>query len=269
MTTGQPARSQTPGRERLLALAAGASTFVVIGLLWSALAASGLFPAKFLPSLPVIGHTLLRMLGDGTLLGAVTATLTRLALGFLLAGVVGVVVGILMGRLQWLEDTLAPIINFMYPIPGIAYAPLFVLWFGLGDVPSILLVGVASSFTVIINTWRGVKTVKPIWARSAEVMGAGNRELFVYVILPAALPSVLTGLRLGLAAAWRILVAVEMLMSVARGLGWLIFGSQQFLNIDVMLASIAVIGLIGVLLETQVFERIERVTVVRWGMMAA
>ncbi|MDE2004615.1 MAG: ABC transporter permease subunit, partial [Betaproteobacteria bacterium] len=89
------------------------------------------------------------------------------------------------------------------------------------------------------------------------------------VILPAALPYVLTGLRLGLASAWRILVAVEMLMSVQQGLGWLIFGSQQFLNTDVMLATIAVIGAIGMLLEKQLFERIERYTLVRWGMMTA
>ena len=131
----------------------------------------------------------------------------------------------------------------------------------------VLLVGVASCFTVIINTWRGVKTVKPIWLRAAEAMGAGEGALFRQVILPATLPHILTGLRLGLAAAWRILVAVEMLMSVTRGLGWLIFGSQQFLNIDVMLATIAVIGVIGMLLERELFARIERATVVRWGMM--
>src|SRR5581483_3768604 len=115
----------------------------------------------------------------------------------------------------------------------------FVLWFGLGDVPAILLVGVASSFTIIINTWKGVKAVKPIWVRSAQAMGAGDHALFTKVIVPGSLPYVLTGLRLGLAAAWRILVAVEMLMSVTHGLGWMIFGSQQFLNTDVMLATIA------------------------------
>ena len=87
--------------------------------------------------------------------------------------------------------------------------------------------------------------------------------------MPGALPYILTGLRLGLAQAWRILVAVEMLVAVDKGLGWMIFGAQQFLNTDVMLSSIAVIGLIGVLLEKQVFERLERFTVVRWGMLTA
>ncbi len=143
------------------------------------------------------------------------------------------------------------------------------LWFGLGDIPTILLTGVASSFTVIINAWKGVKAVKPVWLRSAEVMGARDRDIFRRVVLPGALPYIMIGLRLGLAQAWRILIAVEMLMSVKRGLGWLIFGAQTFLNTDVMLATIAVIGAIGFLLEWQVFGRIERWTVVRWGMVAA
>jgi ABC-type nitrate/sulfonate/bicarbonate transport system permease component len=100
-------------------------------------------------------------------------------------------------------------------------------------------------------------------------MGARDREMFRRVVLPGALPYIMIGLRLGLAQAWRILIAVEMLMSVQRGLGWMIFGAQTFLNTDVMLASIAMIGLIGIILERHVFTRIERYTVVRWGMVAA
>ena len=191
----------------------------------------------------------MRLTGNGVLEAAAGATLYRLGAGFLIAVVLGVGIGIAMGRRQWVEDTLVPIVTFLYPIPGLAYAPLFVLWFGLGDTPTILLVGIISScFTVIINTWKGVKAVKPIWLRSAEVMGADNREVFWRVVLPAALPYILIGLRLGLAQAWRILIAVEMLMSVQQGLGWLIFGAQTFLNTDVMLATIAVIGIIGILL---------------------
>ena len=211
----------------------------------------------------------MRLAADGTLLAAAVATLYRLGAGFLIAAVIGVLLGIAMGRRQWVEDTLLPIVSFLYPIPGLAYAPLFVLSFGLGDVPTILLTGVASSFTVIINAWKGVKAVKPVWLRSAEVMGAHDRDIFRRVVLPGALPYIMIGLRLGLAQAWRVLIAVEMLMSVKRGLGWLIFGAQTFLNTDVMLATIAVIGAIGFLLEWQVFGRIERWTVVRWGMVAA
>jgi NitT/TauT family transport system permease protein len=257
------------GVSRLPGVLAGSLAFAVMALAWQATVWAGVFPPKLFPSLATVFDTLVRLTANATMLSAAAATLFRLLFGFLLAGIAGIVVGLLMGRVQWIEDALLPIVSFMYPIPGIAYAPLFVLWFGLGDVPAILLVAVATSFTVIINTWKGVKAVKPIWTRSAQAMGASERKIFARVILPGALPYVLTGLRLGLASAWRILVAVEMLMSVTQGLGWLIFGSQQFLNTDVMLATIAVIGIVGMLLERQVFMRLERGTVIRWGMMSA
>jgi len=114
-----------------------------------------------------------------------------------------------------------------------------------------------------------VKSVKEIWLRAAQAMGANERRLFRHVIMPGALPYILTGCRLGLAQAWRILVAVEMLAAVPWGLGWLIFGAREFLDTDAMLAGIAVIGVIGLGLEKLVFEPLERYTVVRWGMVAA
>ncbi len=254
---------------RALSIGLPLLTFAVIAAAWQALALYGGFPPKLVPALGVVADAFWRLARNGVLLGATAATLYRLGAGFALAAVIGIAVGIAMGRRQWIEDTLLPAVSFLYPIPGLAYAPLFVLWFGLGDLPTILLVGVSSSFTIIVNAWKGVKAVKPIWLSSAEVMGARDRELFRRIVLPAALPYVLIGLRLGLAQAWRILIAVEMLMSVQQGLGWLIFGAQTFLNTDVMLATIAVIGAIGLVLERQVFARVERWTVVRWGMVTA
>lgn len=210
---------------RALGIGLPLMTFAVIAAAWQLLATYGGFPPKLVPSLGAIAETFVRLAGNGVLASAAVATLYRLGVGFLLAAVIGVLVGIAMGRRQWVEDTLLPIVTFMYPIPGLAYAPLFVLWFGLGDIPTMLLVGVSSCFTVIINSWKGVKAVKPVWLRSAEVMGAGSRDMFRRVVLPGALPYILVGLRLGLAQAWRILIAVEMLMSVQRGLGWMILRS--------------------------------------------
>ena len=181
----------------------------------------------------------------------------------------GVTIGIAMGRSRRAEDILLPLVSIGAPIPGVAYAPLFLLWFGLGNVSAVLLVAFVSAFPIIFNTWTGVKAVKEIWVRSAQVMGADNRRLFRHVILPGALPYILTGLRLGLAQAWRILVVVELLAAVPWGLGWLIFGAREFLNTDVMLAGIAVIGVIGLALEKVVFQRLEKFTVVRWGMMTS
>jgi NitT/TauT family transport system permease protein len=243
--------------------------FLLLAAAWQAVAIAGVFPPKLFPRLETVAATVAELSLNGILWAHTGGTLARLALGFLMAAVVGVVTGILMGRFQLVEDLFLPAVSFAYPIPGLAYAPLFVLWFGLGDLPTVLLVGVASCFVIIINAWKGVKAVRPLWLRAAEVMGASERQMFWKVIIPAALPYVLTGLRLGLAQAWRILVVIEMLMAVEFGLGWMIFGAREFLNTDVMLTGVAVIGVVGLLLEKQVFERVERYTVVRWGMLTA
>ena len=237
--------------------------------LWQAFAWWGPFPPKLFPGVDKIVSAFVRLMVTGILPVHAFWTLVRLVVGFGLGASLGVAVGMAMGRSRWAEDLLLPIVSVGNPIPGLAYAPLFVIWFGLGDVPAILLVGFAASFPVAVNTWTGVKAVKEIWIRAARSMGAGERQLFRKVVLPGALPYLLTGLRLGLARAWRVLIAVEMLTSVRLGLGWLIFGAREFLNTDVMLAGIAVIGLVGLGLEKLVFERLERFTVVRWGMLTA
>jgi ABC-type nitrate/sulfonate/bicarbonate transport system permease component len=243
--------------------------FVVVGALWEAVAHLGLFPEKFFPPLETIAATLLRLTRSGVLPHHAADTLARLAVGFGLAAIVGVSVGVLMGRSRRAEDMLLPLLSIGAPIPGLAYAPLFLLWFGPGNVSAVILVAFVSAFPIAFNSWTGVKAVKEIWVRAAQAMGANDRRLFRAVIVPGALPYIMTGLRLGLAQAWRILVGVEMLAAVPWGLGWLIFGAQEFLNTDVMLAGIAVIGVIGFGLEKLVFAPIENYTLVRWGMLTA
>jgi NitT/TauT family transport system permease protein len=241
--------------------------FLVAGAIWETVARAGVFPPRLFPTLETITAAFWRLTLNGILPHHTLDTLLRLGAGFALAAVAGTVIGLLMGRLRFAEDCLLPLVSIGAPIPGLAYAPLFLLWFGLGNFSTVLLVGFVAAFPIIFNTWTGVKAVKDIWVRSAQAMGADNPRLFRYVILPGALPYILTGLRLGLAQAWRILVGVEMLAAVPWGLGWMIFGAREFLNMDVMLAGVAVIAMIGLALEKLVFQRLENYTVVRWGMM--
>jgi NitT/TauT family transport system permease protein len=242
--------------------------FAVVAILWQGFAMLGVMHPKLFPGIDRIAATFIRLVTSGILPVHALSTLARLAVGFALGAAVGVVLGIAMGRYRWAEDLFLPILSVGNPIPGLAYAPLFVIWFGLGNVPAVLLVAFSAAFPVAVNAWTGVRAVKEIWIRSALAMGAPERQIFRKVVLPGALPWVLTGLRLGLARAWRVLVAVEMLTSVTVGLGWLIFGAREFLATDVMLAGIAVIGVVGLALEKLVFERLEHFTVVRWGMLA-
>lgn len=269
LTAETPAKSGAQGENRLRAVARNAVPFLVLGAVWEIAAHLGIFPPKLFPPIEAIGSALYRLTITGILPLHVAETLLRLGAGFALAAVAGVTLGVLMGRSRRAEDIALPLVSIGAPIPGIAYAPLFMLWFDLGNKSAILLVGFVSAFPIIFNAWTGVKAVKDIWVRSAQVMGADSRRLFRHVILPGALPYILTGLRLGLAQAWRILVVVELLAAVPHGLGLLIFGARQFLATDVMLAGIAVIGIVGLALEKLVFQRLEQFTVVRWGMMTS
>src|ERR1700726_4402840 len=250
-------------------IARTAFPFVVVGGAWEIVAHLGIFPPRLFPPLEAVGSAFVRLTIAGILPHHALDTLVRLTAGFTLAALAGVAIGIAMGRSRRAEDIFLPLVSIGAPIPGIAYAPLFLLWFGLGNFSTVLLVGFVSAFPIVFNTWTGVKAVKEIWVRSAQAMGADSRRLLHHVILPGSLPYMLTGLRLGLAQAWRILVGVEMLAAGPWGLGWMIFGAREFLNTDVMLAGVAGIGAIGLALEKLVFQRIENYTVVRWGMMAA
>jgi NitT/TauT family transport system permease protein len=272
-SSARPLRARLRGRSgsqgRWRALARTALPFLLVGALWEITAHLGIFPPRLFPPLEDVASALIRLTVAGILPRHAAETLLRLLAGFCLAAIVGVGLGIAMGRSRMAEDILLPLVSIGAPIPGVAYAPLFLLWFGLGNVSAVLLVGFVSTFPIVFNTWTGVRAVKEIWVRSAQAMGADRERLFRHVILPGALPYILAGLRLGLAQAWRILVVVELLAAVPWGLGWLIFGAREFLNTDVMLAGIVVIGAIGLGLENLVFRRLEQFTVIRWGMMAA
>ncbi len=249
--------------------ARAAIPFLVVGIAWEIVARLEIFPRRLFPRLEDVAAVFIRLTGSGILPHHAFDTLIRLLAGFALAGAIGIALGIAMGRSRRAEDIFLPLVSIGAPIPGLAYAPLFLLWFGLGNFSAVLLVAFVSAFPIVFNTWTGVKAVKEIWVRSAQAMGADDRRLFRHVIVPGALPYILTGLRLGLAQAWRILVAVEMLAAVPWGLGWMIFGAREFLNTDIMLAGIVVIAAIGLALEKFVFARLEAFTVVRWGMMVA
>ena len=139
--------------------------------------------------------------------------------------------------------------------------------FGLGNTVAILIVFYAALFPMLLNAWSGVRAVNPLWLRAAGAMGADERALFWKVIIPGASPFIITGLRQAFLRAWIAVVGAEMLAASDWGLGWVIFDAKEFLNADVMLAALAVIGAIGFLFERLVFGSLERATVMRWGMV--
>ncbi|MGE0798373.1 MAG: ABC transporter permease [Lautropia sp.] len=241
--------------------------FLVVGLAWEATVWSGVFPTVLMPSLADIGATGLRMAMDGSLLHHVTSSVMRLLFGFAVGALAGVGLGMLMGKFPRVESFFLPLLSALMPIPGLAWIPLFILWFGLGDLATIAVIVFSVALPVAFNTWTGVKSANPVWVRAAESMGCRGRRLFLAVVLPGSLSMIFTGLRIGLSQGWRALVAGEMLSSPEWGMGFAIFDSRQFLATDVMLVMVMCIGLTGYLIVTVLFGFIERRTVVRWGML--
>ena len=235
--------------------------------LYEAVARSGWFAPALVPTLPAVAATLWAMLADGTMERHVLNTLARMLAGLALAVAAGLVLGFLMARYRAVERFFLPLVSALMPIPSLAWAPVFILWFGLGNTAAVLIVFYAATFPMLLNAWTGARAVNPLWLRAAGSMGAGGRALFWKVIIPGASPFIITGLRLAFQRAWIAVVGAEMLAASAFGLGWVIFDAKEFLNADVMLASLVVIGAIGYLFERFVFGSLERSTVVRWGMV--
>jgi len=234
---------------------------------WEAFARSGYVAPALAPSLEAIGKAFSRMVFSGALLRHTSYTLYRVLFGFVLAGCAGVPIGILMGRFRRVERFFGPLVSVLMPIPSLAWVPVFILWFGLGNAATIALVFYAATFPVIVNTWTGVRSVNRLWIRAAEAMGADEKALFHKVVLPGALPFIIAGLRQSFARAWIAVVGGEMIAATSWGLGWVIFDSKEFLRTDIMMASLAAIGLIGLAFERLVFGSFERRTVGRWGMV--
>jgi NitT/TauT family transport system permease protein len=244
----------------------GALTLLLLAAVYEAVARSGYFPPALMPTLGAVAQTLFSSLRDGTMLLHTAATLYRVLVGFGLAVAVGLPLGVMMGRFRPVENFVLPLTSALMPIPSLAWAPVFILWFGLGNTVSILIVFYAALFPMVINSWSGVRSVNPIWLRAAGAMGANERALFWKVIVPGASPFIIAGLRQSFLRAWIAVIGAEMLAGSDWGLGWVIFDAKEFLDTDVMLASLIVIGCIGFATERLMFGSIERATIYRWGM---
>jgi NitT/TauT family transport system permease protein len=247
----------------------GAAGVVVLMALWEAFARSGLFNPAITPPLMRIAGSFWHMLANGTLPLNAGYTLTRVLTGLGIACVLGVPIGMLMGRMRIMERFFLPLVSVLMPIPSLAWVPLFVLWFGISEWTTILVVTYAATFPVLYNVWTGVRAVNPVWTRAALSMGVTRRGLFRKVVLPGALPYVITGIRLAFGRGWIAVIGAELLANPLYGLGKVIFDAKEFLNSEVMIASLVAIGIIGLFFERVVFQTLETVTVARWGMVTA
>ena len=201
---------------------------------------------------------------DGSLWRHIGASLFRVGAGFLLAVIVGVPLGLWMGWVSGAYTTLNPLVQILRPISPIAWIPIAILWFGVGDVAPIFLIFLSSVFPAVVQTAHGVHTIPKRYLLAARNFGVSRTRLFTQVVVPAVMPQVIVGLRVSLGVAWLVVVAAEMI-ALHSGLGYLIIDSRNAGNrYDLVVAAMAIIGLIGFLLDTMM-RRLERLRAVRWG----
>jgi len=200
---------------------------------------------------------------DGTLLRFAVASIYRVAIGFGLAALIGIPVGLWAGWSLRGAQAINPLIQALRPISPIAWIPLAVLWFGVKDEAAIFLIALSSFFPIVTGAMTAVRTIPLVYVRSAENFRLEGFELFRRVVLPACLPQIISSLRIALGIAWLVIVAAEMI-AVDSGLGYLIMDARNANNYERVVGSMITIGLIGVGLDWAV-RRLERFDEVRWG----
>lgn len=205
------------------------------------------------------------MVADGTLAIALLASAKRILLGYFLSIIIGILVGLAIVRFKYLDENVSPLILGLQTLPSICWLPFSILWYGLNESAIIFVIAVGSTFAVSIAIESGMKNINPIFVRAAKTMGAKGFKLYWNVIIPASLPSIISGLKQGWSFAWRALMAGEMI-SATKGLGQVLMVGRDLADISEVMAIMIVIVVLGVAVDKLIFGKIEINIRQKWGL---
>lgn len=217
-----------------------------------------------LPSVGDVVHASSQLIDWGILPYDVSTSLYRIALGTVLAAVVGVPLGLLLGINRYSVIMFGPFLRFFRAVSGIAILPLVIVWFGFSETTIQVVILYTALIPIVFNTMIGVRTIPPVYRDAIETMGGGTARLIRDVYLPGALASIMVGIRLGVGYGWRALIAGEMLVG-AGGLGFMIFDARQFHALGQIVAGMVLIGLLYLVIDRLILAPVEDATVRRWG----
>ena len=240
--------------------------YVLLLAIWEAVFRLQLWPEFLFPSPLDVLKTLALGFYDKSFLIGIGISMKRIILGYSFSLVVGVLLGFLIGSVKILDETIGPLLLGLRTLPSICWLPLGLLWFGLNENAILFVVIMGATFSITLATDDGVKNIPVIYLRAASTMGAGGFRRYFFVILPAALPSIITGMNLGWSFAWRSLMAGEMLF-VSLGLGHLLMMGRELNDIRQIFAVMVIIVSIGIIIDKQIFGLLEKEIRVRWGLV--
>jgi NitT/TauT family transport system permease protein len=245
------------------------SLFIFISVflaLWQLVYMSEILPKLSLPSPLAVGQTIIELLFDFTLVKGTAFTLWRLFLGFILSLAIGLITGLLMIKFQQFGKTMSSFAVGLQSFPSIAWIPFAILLIGFNDFGILFVVVMSSVFSVMLSTYSGLRNVPPIYIRAARNMGAKGFSLFRYVLIPAATPTLIMGMRQAWSFAWHALIGAEMLITTLVGLGYILSVGREFSNMSQIIATMIVIFTIGLIFDRVVFVKIEEKIRDRWGL---
>ncbi len=215
-----------------------------------------------------VAESLARMVADGRLQAALARSLGRLAQGYAIAAAIGVPLGIATARVPWMRATFKPLVLGLQALPSICWLPLALVWFGLSDWTIVFVVIMGSLLAIAIATEDGVASIDPLLLRAARTLGIRGVRFSLGVLVPAALPGIVTGLKLGWSFAWRALMAGELLF-VAGGLGQLLAAGRELLDVAQVMAVMVCIVAVGLAIDQVLFSAVEGRIRRRWGLVEA
>jgi NitT/TauT family transport system permease protein len=221
--------------------------FILLSI-WYSFSHLGNLSSILLPSPVEVLHAIIEVFKEGILVEHISASLFRVSTGFIFASIIGIPAGLLIGTYLNLRSAFEPILQVLRPISPIAWIPLAILWFGIGNKPAIFIIFITSFFPILIATASAIKNIDPILVKSAINFGVTGKDLLKKVILPASTPYIFVGLRISLGFAWVIIVAAEM-VGMRSGLGFMILDARNYLRTDIVIAGMVIIGLIGLGLD--------------------
>ncbi len=231
---------------------------------WEALARSGLWPSYVFPPFTPVLQAVVDNTVNGLFPLAIAASMKRLLIGYLAALGIGMSLGLIMGRFQTAQITLGSMSLGLQALPSIAWLPLALIWFGLDESAIVFVIIMGVVFSIAMSTSTGIRSIPPQLERAARNMGAKGDSMVFDLVLPAALPHFVTGMKQGWSFAWRALIAAEMVYSTV-GLGHMLMMGRELNDLAMVLAVMVVIVLVGLAADQLVFERLERAVHVRWG----
>jgi NitT/TauT family transport system permease protein len=234
--------------------------------IWQLIFSLGIFPKISLPSPAMVAQSFAVLFSNATLITSIGMTMWRLVISFSISIFLGVGVGLLMVRFRSFGKTMSSFAVGLQSFPSIAWVPFAILLIGLNDFGIFFVVIMSSIFSVMTSTYSGIGNIPTIYLRAAENMGANGLSLFRFVMIPAATPSLIVGIRQAWSFAWHALIGAEILIAASVGLGHILLVGREFQLMDQIIASMIIIFAIGFVVDRVVFNKLEDKVRSRWGL---